>query len=198
MNLINNIKKFYKYIFNGLNTIYSIYLKNIYLYYMPINTKFIFDKFTHRVDRYRRLKTYDLNQYGFIYKGTNIEYKNRIYYNFGTFYDVSNSRYKYNNKIAIFSDTIESIKLELYDDKKNIYTLLIQDDPNQKINFINSILNCSTKNSRLYILIYYYLQNYLNIKDRISKVYIKTDDEYIEVEHFDQLESIYSKLQPYN
>lgn len=174
---------------------YFIYLQNIILYYLPINHRLVFNKTTRKIDDYSIFKLYNNHQFNFISKGTIIEYHNNKYYNFGNFYDISNSRYVYNNMIARFTDTIESIKVSLLNDNKEKYNILIQDDTTKKINFINSILNYSTCTSRFDILLYYYLQNYLQIKDKIVNVYVSIDNNYISINHFDTVEMIYSKLE---
>ena len=176
---------------------------NIILLNNPLEIKIIFDINQKISNKCYKYKSYDINTYNFIYKINKIDiYNNKIYY-YGYYYHTSNINtyiFKPEPIIAYQPDNIESIIIILEKrDKSNDDTLkqtyLFTINKNLHYKFISHILSYSTTESKLSILIYYYLQQYLNINDIIINVKLEINNIFYEVNYDDNLNIIYNKLE---
>jgi hypothetical protein len=203
--IINFIKEY-------ISNTYLIFFKNIFLYFYPIEIKLVYDNILNIFDDYKKNVYYDPERYIIFYKINNIIYDNKKikFYNYGYYYHCTsvysdlflnkNTYLLFNNELADCPDTIEYINITMIDqsdNNKKEYVIKIHD----KLvgNFISSILIFSTKQIKFDIILYYYLQHYLNNYDKISKVKIKfelDDDEYEkEIDHSIDLDTIYKSIE---
>jgi hypothetical protein len=173
--------------------VYDIFIRNFYLYYYPIDTVCVLNNHDTNIEHFNHLKKYPNNKYEFIYKYNKIENIEGKIYNQGHVYHTNNNKI---NKIVIKQifppDDIQSIKIILFNEKQ--YELEIFDDIKNKTNFISDILSHVTNESNLRSLLYYYLQLYRNIRDKIIKVELKIDDNYIEIESNNTINKIYQQV----
>ena len=182
----------YNRIFGLIAGLFNVYVKNILLYYDPLEIKIAFNVNKQKLKTYNRLKKYNTNKYNFIYKIHKIDQKNGKFYNFGYYYHTSNENiniFKEEKQIAYPPDNIHSISITLQNNSKK---LIINDCVKHK--FINNILSNASIDSNLSILIYYYLQKYLNNYDKINKVELELNNRKFLVKHNDTLENIYNEL----
>ena len=189
--MINLIKKIYLFIYLFICNTYNIFLKNIFLYFRPIEVKLVFDSDTNMFENYDSTKTYSSN-YLFLYKINRIERKSYHFYNYGYYYYVSQKN--------IFNSTITKLtnsELELAESPDVIENIKITYQNNEEYNitdkmaFISSILNYSTKSSILKVLLYYYLKP----NDNIQNVEIKylLDDDHTKINISKTLDEIYTE-----
>jgi len=186
----------YNRIFGLIAGLFNVYVKNILLYYDPLEIKFAFNVNKQKLKKYNRLKKYNTNdnpnKYHFIYKFHKVDQKNGKFYNFGYYYHTSNENiniFREEKQIAYPPENIQSISITL---QNNSQKLIINDCVKHK--FINNILSNASIDSNLSILIYYYLQKYLNNYDKINKVELELNNRKFLVNHNDNLENIYNKL----
>lgn len=173
--------------FFDISSYYNVYLKNIILYFMPVETKLIFDNISFY---FKELNLFSgSNDYSYLFKINKIEYNKFRFYNYGYCYKTSDYLYNIldNLDIAFPPDTINSIIVEMSDDNQ----IIIKDDNI----FITNILSYSTNKSKFHILLYYYLQKYLGNFDIINKVKIEIDNIFYDINHLDTLINIYNQLE---
>jgi hypothetical protein len=90
-----------------------------------------------------------------------------------------------NNNIKYYIQITNDININIYDLlKKNLFN---------KINFFKLMINTSL-DSNIYSLIYYYLQNYLNINDIIDIIKINYNDNIIVINENDTLNNFINKI----
>jgi len=188
-------KKSITYCGNLISAIYRFYLKNALTYYIPLEMKLVIKNKTNKIKDYNKLKKYK-NRYNFIYKFNRIEKKNSEFINLGYYYHTShhNKQYFNNTQLAFPPDEIQSIKMILKNKKNKEYEHILVNDLMDKNNFINKILSHSTTDSKLNILLYFYLQKYLNIYDTISLVELEINDEYYNIDFNSKLNDIYRQI----
>ena len=185
---------------------YSIFFKNMALYIDPMELSSVYDSVTYTFTKYNKKIKYDETRYVFFYKIHKVDCLKMKFYNYGYYYCVTNlpiseSKVIENNELAYPPDTIEYFKLTMKPEDLNEkeYTLEIHDKIVGSLSekFIGSILSFATKEIQLEILLYYYLQNHLNNKDKIINAVIKLelDDVEKEICISETLENIYSKLE---
>lgn len=185
---------------------YSIFFKNIALYIDPMELSSVYDSVTYTFTKYNKKIKYDETRYVFFYKIHKVDCLKMKIYNYGYYYCITNlplseSKLIENNELAYPPDTIEYFKLTMKPDNLNEkeYVLEIHDKIVGTLSekFIGSILSFATKEIQLEILLYYYLQNYLNNGDKIINAVIKLelDDTEKEICISETLETIYSKLE---
>lgn len=193
--LFNCIDKYYNKLYCFGNSIYTVFLKNIMMYYEPLEEKYVFNK-NNKIKYYNRLKTYN-SKNTFIYKLNKVERKKCQLYNYGYYYHTSDlDRSRFNNiDIAYSPDTIQSMRLSLGANDEKSYQIIINDIMNKHKKFISSILSFSTSDSRLSILLYFYLQKYLNIFDKIISVEVEINGKFYDIDVNDTLRNIYSSLE---
>jgi hypothetical protein len=186
----------YNRIFGLIAGLFNVYVKNILLYYDPLEIKIAFNVNKQKLKTYNRLKKYNTNdnpnKYNFIYKIHKVDQKNGKFYNFGYYYHTSNKNiniFKEEKQIAYPPENIQSVLITLQNNSKK---LIINDCI--KHNFINNILSNASIDSNLSILIYYYLQKYLNNYDKINKVELELNNRKFLVKHNDNLNNIYNDL----
>ena len=186
-NFLSNFLKFFE--FFRFSSYYNIYLKNILLYFVPFETKFIFDDNNICFTSLNFFLRFSYQR--FLFKINKIEYNNFRFYNYGYCYKTVDNLYNLfdNLDIAFPPDSINSIVIEM--SNNNNYQLTINDDDI----FITSILPYGTTKSQLHILLYFYLQNYLNNFDIINNVKIEIDDVFYDINHFDTLTNIYNHIE---
>lgn len=190
----------YILLYGIISSIYTVYIKNILLYYRPLEIKLVFENVEKKIKNHNKLKSYDPKKYIFFYKINKVSYNNGKFYNFGYYYHTSIVNSNFFNpepSIAFSPEIIQSVLIVLKK-KDNInncdtYSIVLKD--NIKHKFISNILFCATRDSILSILIYYYLQKYLNNYDIISNVKLEIDSNYYIVNYNNTLGEIYDKLE---
>lgn len=180
---------------NIIKSVYDVYLYKIVKYYYPIIEQYAFNKNKHKIKKYNNLKIYrNIENIEFVYKIANIEYNplTNTYYNLGSVYHTSNY-YNINNLNKLFENIIDIsididlIKFNLMSVKsKKLYTLI-------DTNFINTILVYSTKESNLESLLYYYLNRYLSINDKIISIEFEINNKLIKINLNQILEDLFEK-----
>ena len=172
---------------NNIKSIYNIFLYKKIKYYFPIIEKLVFSS-NKKLTKYNICKRY-LNC-EFIYKFQNVEYNNNVYFNLGLLYHTSNQNVNHiiEKDLVFFEEDVDSIKITLESNNKDNYT--IKDEE-----FVNSILNFSTKKSRLEPLLYYYLKKHLSNNDQIISVELEINNKFISVDHLNRLEDIASAIE---
>jgi hypothetical protein len=173
---------------NNIKSIYNIFLYKKIKYYFPIIEKLVYasDK---KISRYNIYKRYSNCE--FIYKFQNVEYNNNIYFNLGLIYHTSNQNINYiiDKDLVFFEEDVDSIKITLQSSTSDNNYQLIDEK------FVNSILNFSTKKSRLEPLLYYYLKKHLSNNDQIISVEFEINNKFISVDHLNRLEDIASAIE---
>jgi len=173
-------------IINNIKSIYDIYFYKIIKFYYPIVEKIVFTnkKRVKKLSKYNICKTYTNCEY--IYKFQNVEYNENIYYNLGLIYHTSDQNLNIiiDKELIMFDEDVDSIKIVLLSSTTNTEYTFIDEK------FINSILNFTTKKSRLEPLLYYYLQKYLLNNDQIVSVDFEINNRYIRINHHNVLEDI--------
>ena len=181
---------------------YIIFLKNIGLYFYPIELKLLYDAQNNNIEKKSNKKRlFDESHSCYLYKIHKISRKYCKIYNYGYYYHSANLDWVYDGinhcEIAYPPDTIEYLMLLMKPNNNGeLYDFEIKDslsiDKTDK--FIGSILSFSTKQTTLDVLLYYYLQHIIHNNDTILEVKIKfelEDDEKI-VNYINTLEQIYS------
>ena len=188
---MNICKYYYNRIISFLCSIYEVYIKNIILYFFPLEMKMSFNKESKKIMYVlpSKWKNINITDNDFIYKMNKINYKNGKLYNFGYYYHTTKEDAKYfkiEPEIAFPPSDIHEILITMRSiNLDKTYEINLDN------NFISNILSYSTKDSNLSILIYYYLQIYLNIFDIITDVSLGIDDNYYKVNYEETLNSIY-------
>jgi hypothetical protein len=196
-NLLCGCFNIYIKFYGILKGIFDVYVKNILLYYDPLEIKLVFQNIKKKFKTYNKLKKYDTNKYDFIYKINKVEKQNGKFFNFGYCYHTSkiNSHIFYPVPIIAYPPELIQSVIITFKNKSNSDSdkLVLKDCVKHK--FISHILSYATKESILSVLIYYYLQRYLNIFDIINNVELEIDGNYYEVNYDDKLGNIYDKLE---
>lgn len=179
------------------NSLYNLLLKNIMLYYQPIEEKLVFNGRNKSIKPFNCLKKYDPNKHFFVYKINNIDLKDGRVYNYGYYYHTSNACRKIinNQKRAFPPDDIQSIKINLINSNNEEYLIDEVAMRDKKFNFINDILPYITHGTQLNIIIYYYLINFLNIKDTINYVDFEINERRYRIDHTKTISEIYNYLE---
>jgi hypothetical protein len=159
-----------KIVFNFLKSIYDVYLYKVVRYYEPIIDKYVYN---NKIAKYNMFYQ---NNNEYIYKYLNVEYNNGKYFNLGTYYHTSIDDINIitDKELIYFEDDIDSIKIKLLSENNEEYTIIDK-------KFTNTILNFSTKQSRLEPLLYYYLQTILLNNDTIIDVEFEINNDYIKI-----------------
>lgn len=186
---------------------YSIFFKNIVLYINPVELNLVYDSFGYTFIPNNKSINYDETRYIFFHKIHRVDYKGYKFYNYGYYYCIThiplqNSNLKIDNiELAYPPDTVEYLKLTMKSNEidKEDYIIKIHDKIVGTLmdKFISSILSFSTKEIQLEILLYYYLQYYLNNNDKIISAVVKLELDDIEKEVYinETLECVYNKLE---
>ncbi len=174
---------------NWIHSVYDVFFKNIILYIKPIEKKYIFNTNDFTIKKIKSKKSKEDKL--FIFKINKVEYNKLHLYNYGYCYHVSNKYYKSSESldIAYPPDNIEEIILTMSNNDKSILTI----DESQI--FIPHILLFCTNQTKLYVILYYYLQKYLKNFDTFYSVKIKINDKLYNVDHYDSLYNIYNHLE---
>ncbi len=173
---------------NNIKSFYNIFLYKKIKYYFPIIEKLVYVS-NKKISRYNIYKKYSNCEY--IYKFQNVEYNNNIYFNLGLIYHTTelNINYIIDKNLVFFEEDVDSIKITLQSSTSDNNYQLIDE------NFVNSILNFSTKKSRLEPLLYFYLKRHLSNNDQIISVEFEINNKFISVDHTNRLEDIASAIE---
>lgn len=184
-------------VYRFCNSLYNLLLKNIILYYQPIEVKLVFNNKNKSIKSFNCLKKYDPNKHFFIYKINDIDLKNGRVYNYGYYYHTSGVCKKIinNQKQAFPPDDIQSIKINLINSDNNEYLITEIAMRDKRFNFINDILPFVSYGTQLSVIIYYYLIKFLNIKNTINYVEFEINDSYYRIDHTKTISEIYNYLQ---
>ncbi len=187
-----------------IQDIYTVFLKNIILYYNPIELKLLYDTKNYYFPTHlNKKKISDNTRYCYLYKIHKMNQKYCKIYNYGYYYHMANLNWNYDcnnhHEIAYPPDTIEYLILQMRPiNNGKQYYLEIKDNLtiNKNDKFIGSVLSFTTKQTTLNILLYYYLQNILYNNDAIIDVKIKfeLEDDEKNINFMDTLENIYSQF----
>jgi hypothetical protein len=151
----------------------------------------VFDTETNKFENYDSTKTYSSN-YLFLYKINRMERKSYHFYNYGYYYYVSQKNI-FNSTITKLTNSEIELN-ELPDEIENIKILYENNEEyniTDKMPFISSILNNSTKSSTLKVLLYYYLQNNNNIKNVEIKYLL--NDEHVKIDFNKTLDELFTE-----
>jgi hypothetical protein len=171
-----------KMIYSFLRSLYDICLKNIMSYYQPVELKIVFNNKKNKFKKFNRFVKYDDKIYDFFYKINKLERNNDTLYNYGYFYhtDTINLRPIKQLCQAYPPDDIFSIRVKFTN--------------NESIIIPSNILFNATEDTKILILIYYYLQYNEYINNIIRTIEFDIYGKYYLIDHTKTLRYIYDKL----